>query len=444
MEPNIDRMQWSVVALLAAIVIGGVVMLAFPKISGKIANNMDESVEQAFKGDKPGWMGGTDSEDNDKDEEKEPEKPKYEPGDLFTYKEIEGGYSITGFNEEYIKDELAGVQPVEIELPGEYKGKNVVEVASMAFAKKGLTDVKFAANIKKLDSNSFRENNLKNLTIPKTIERMEFYVFRHSNVENLTLEPGLKQIGKQSLADNKITNLVVPSSVDAIQIEAFKDNKINNITFQGGDIKFGTGAFENNELAKIKLPSGNNAFESRAFANNKIKTIDFGDAVNVILKNEVFMDNQIETLVVADNVTKIGARTFMNNPIKKLVIGKNVKDISTSAFENNVLESLEFKDGALEDISTKAFKTKDGHNPVLDIKLPNKLRIIGASTFGGISFSNLELGDNIFRMDPANGLTPAAGATVKAKLKDTDSYNEAKKILVINKVEFRGVTLIAK
>ena len=55
MKPNVDRGMWSVVALLAAIVIGGVVLLAFPKITGKIANNMDETVNGAFSGETPKW-----------------------------------------------------------------------------------------------------------------------------------------------------------------------------------------------------------------------------------------------------------------------------------------------------------------------------------------------------------------------------------------------------
>ena len=56
MEPNVDRGMWSVVVLLAAIVIGGVVLLAFPKISGKIVGNMNESVDLAFKGETPKWV----------------------------------------------------------------------------------------------------------------------------------------------------------------------------------------------------------------------------------------------------------------------------------------------------------------------------------------------------------------------------------------------------
>ena len=56
MEPNIDRGMWSVVALLAAIVIGGVVLIAFPKISGKIANSMDSTVDEAFIGNTPSWV----------------------------------------------------------------------------------------------------------------------------------------------------------------------------------------------------------------------------------------------------------------------------------------------------------------------------------------------------------------------------------------------------
>ena len=56
MEPNIDRGMWSVVVLLSAIVIGGVVLIAFPKTSSKIANSMNDTVEKAFAGEKPPWV----------------------------------------------------------------------------------------------------------------------------------------------------------------------------------------------------------------------------------------------------------------------------------------------------------------------------------------------------------------------------------------------------
>ena len=56
MEPNVDRGMWSVVALLAAIVIGGIVLIAFPKISGKITNSMNDTVNKAFEGETPGWI----------------------------------------------------------------------------------------------------------------------------------------------------------------------------------------------------------------------------------------------------------------------------------------------------------------------------------------------------------------------------------------------------
>ena len=64
MEPNVDRGMWSVVVLLAAIVIGGVVLLAFPKISGKIVNNMDDTVSKAFEGKTPSWVNET-TKDNE-------------------------------------------------------------------------------------------------------------------------------------------------------------------------------------------------------------------------------------------------------------------------------------------------------------------------------------------------------------------------------------------
>ena len=56
MEPNVDRGMWAVVALLAAIAIGGLVLVFFPKIAEKITGGMNDAIDDSIGGDgMPDW-----------------------------------------------------------------------------------------------------------------------------------------------------------------------------------------------------------------------------------------------------------------------------------------------------------------------------------------------------------------------------------------------------
>ena len=71
MEANTDRGMWGIIALLSAILIGGVIIVSMPQLTGKIANEANKASEDALKNpdNMEGWMVAMNEDEDDEDEE---------------------------------------------------------------------------------------------------------------------------------------------------------------------------------------------------------------------------------------------------------------------------------------------------------------------------------------------------------------------------------------
>ena len=247
MEPNVDRMQWSVVVLLAAIVIGGVVLLAFPRISGKIANNMDDTVNKAFKGDSPSWIEGSGSEDNKTDEDKNKdeffdevifdgrtrEDMLKEAGvQSFDKNKIQNGIVFktkpaSNYNSKYNKGELT-ISGIEIGsdfneetliIPKEIDGKKIVGIGG-----KSSSDKEGFVN---------KSSSLKNIYLGDNLE----YVFPIASwagdrikIDNTIVSgPNLREIKEDAFNGTKAKNYIPALSNEIIEKNSFDSTAIKNV-----------------------------------------------------------------------------------------------------------------------------------------------------------------------------------------------------------------------
>ena len=104
----------------------------------------------------------------------------------FSYEEIEGGISITGY------DITGGTDVV---IPSQINGKTVVAIGDGAFT----------------DKNTYEGLGITSVVIPSTVT----------------------SIGENSFQGNNLTNITIPSSVTSIGVQAFFRNQITSITFSG-------------------------------------------------------------------------------------------------------------------------------------------------------------------------------------------------------------------
>ena len=150
----------------------------------------------------------------------------------FSYSEVEGGVSITGYNIE------AGLDVV---IPSMINGKKVVAIADYAFTTNGIT--------------------------PTSIKNKEKASVSYlNNSKNKTVIP----LARPSLAGLGITRVVIPNTVTSIGDNAFKYNKLTEVIIPSSVTSIGIDAFAYNQLTKIIFPSTPLTIYNTSFNNNPI------------------------------------------------------------------------------------------------------------------------------------------------------------------------------
>ena len=133
-----------------------------------------------------------------------------------------------------------------------------------------------------------------------------------------------------------------------------------------------------------------------------------------------YKSTNVETVILPQGLTQIGASAFSESKVKEIAIGPNVQTIGSSAFAScSGLISLELPD-ALTSIGESAFSNCTS---LTAINIPANVSTIGVSAFSGctalssITFSsgsNLStLNENVFKSCPITKiLIPASVATI--------------------------------
>ena len=152
----------------------------------------------------------------------------------FSYSEVEGGVSITGYNIE------GGLNVV---IPSMINGKKVVAIADYAFTTNGITPT--SIKNKEKASVSYLNNSKNKTVIPLAPAR-----------------PDIFGLG--------ITSVIIPNIVTSIGDNAFFDNKLTEVTIPSSVTSIGRVAFANNQLTKIIFPSTALTIYNTSFNNNPI------------------------------------------------------------------------------------------------------------------------------------------------------------------------------
>ena len=188
----------------------------------------------------------------------------------FSYSEVEGGVSITGYNIEGGTD---------VVIPSEIDGKKVVEIAYAAFTSSGVTPTNMTNTNKA--SVSYLNNNKKDVAaIPLIATPLPDGL----GITSVVIPSTVKSIGNRAFVNNQITEVVIPSSVTSIGKDAFSNNQLVSLTISGS---VGASAFENNKLTTLTLLDG-------------VVSIDLG----------AFSGNQLTEVIIPSSVTSIGRGAF--------------------------------------------------------------------------------------------------------------------------------------
>ena len=150
----------------------------------------------------------------------------------FSYSEVEGGVSITGYNIE---------GGLDVVIPSMINGKKVVAIADYAFTDRGV--------------------------IPTSIKNKgKTSVSYLNNSKNKTVIP----LARPDILGLGITSVIIPSTVKSIGGSAFFDNKLTEVTIPSSVTSIGRVAFAYNQLTKIIFPSTPLTIYDTSFNNNPI------------------------------------------------------------------------------------------------------------------------------------------------------------------------------
>ena len=209
----------------------------------------------------------------------------------FSYEEVEGGISITGYNIEGGTD---------VVIPSQIDGKTVVAIAELAFTGHGVIPKPTAYNNDyKVSLLSYNSNN--NYVVKP------FFVATYAGlgITSVIIPNTITSIGARAFAYNKLTNVEIPSSVAEIGSYAFVGNKLTNVTIPSSVTLIARDAFAYNKLTNVTIPSSVTLIARYAFAYNKITSITFPDTL-ITLGCNVFYGNPImedSTYSFPSNVT---------------------------------------------------------------------------------------------------------------------------------------------
>lgn len=312
-----------------------------------------------------------------------------EPGMVFALINNKTEYEITG----------KGLATGNIVIPDTYRGKPVTSIGKKAFFNKSdVTGVTFGKNIKTIGDYAFA--NCSYLTFAN-------------------LPEGLTAIGQSAFASCRLLegDLVIPNGVTQISPNAFAYcGKLTSVTFGTGLTTIGANAFTDcAELTGITLPDSVTYVGEYAFALcDKLTELNLGNGL-VNIAPYAFSAMGITAINVPSSVKTIGEGAFINcASLLNVTLGNGVESIAPGAFANTAIwtvgEENEVYVGkwflGLKDNKATALELRAdtfgiasaalfGNAGIVNITLPDSVRIICANAFPSCKMQSVVIGSGV-------------------------------------------------
>ena len=177
---------------------------------------------------------------------------------------------------------------LDVVIPSEIDGKQVVAIGNNAFTTKGVTPTGISTN--KIEYNIQPLYNKKN---NYEVVPLDIYRPVGLGITSVVIPNTVKIIGDMAFEGNHLTSVAIPSSVTSIGYRAFYKNHLTSVTIPNSVTNIGSGAFENNYLTSVTIPNSVTSIGSGAFykyntsnpnltkiINKTGKSFDWGDIVN--------------------------------------------------------------------------------------------------------------------------------------------------------------------
>lgn len=290
---------------------------------------------------------------------------KTESTSPFTYDVVDGNAWITGLRDKML---------TELVIPNKIDGYKVTAIADNAFA--------FNKEITKV-------------VIPDSVESIGEKAFLNCwALADVKLGTGVTSIGYDAFGFAKaLETISIPDSVTTIGAEAFARGALTKINIGKNVTVIGDGAFLDCEgMTAINVADDNAVYSSKdgvffdksgetllQYPNAKEGTAYvLPEGVKTIRTNAFYRNNKLESVVLADSVTSIGAAAFSYSQIKNITLGSSLENIEEGAFERcENLGNIILPD-TLKTIGKAAFYACTS---ITEVTIPDSVITIGKSAF---------------------------------------------------------------
>ena len=210
------------------------------------------------------------------------------------------------------------------------------------YMQKDMHTVVLPASIVTIDSGAFYRSTLHQIVMSPNVTRINFYAFESTPLESIDLPSGLTHIGKEAFAWTSISEVEIPSGVTLLPQNAFFKSPLTKIVFHEGLQEIEQGAFSANYIDTLVFPRSlrkialGDYFSGSSDPNEYIacQYVEFQTGENPLeLADFCFKGfNHLETLILSDNIVRLGESCFEQTSIPSVVIPPLVDTIHYGCF----------------------------------------------------------------------------------------------------------------
>ena len=219
--------------------------------------------------------------------------------------------------------------------------------------------------------------------------------------------------------------------IEMTAVDMQSDPELKNVTIIANE------AFKNRSLKSIVLPNNLIKIGDYAFSNNKLTSVTIPNRVTSI-GQRAFYDNQLTSVTIPNSVTSIGQRAFYDNQLTSVNIPNSVTSIGHEAFRSNQLTSVTIPN-SVTSIGQSAFHD----NQLTSVTIPNSVTSIGQSAFSHnhltsvtIPNSVTSIGDAAFLANQLTSVTIPNSVTKIGEL--AFAFNKLTSVTIPNSVTSIG------
>jgi len=190
------------------------------------------------------------------------------------------------------------------------------------------------------------------------------------NIESMFTVSGSELTGFSQHWDGRLF-ISIPSVINGVTITSI------------GEWAFGLGGYL---LESVIIPDTVTHIGAFAFVGNRLTNVTIPSSV-ISIANNAFASNLIVNVTIPDSVISLGNLAFNNNRIANLVLSNSLTSIGNNAFANNLIANVTIPDSVLT-IGNSAFS----NNQLRNATIPNTVTSIGVNAFSNTNLTIRFLG----------------------------------------------------